>query len=176
MAYDFLVGNHDANIQIAQMSSCPVRHVPAHLPVRTSSNRSEIIFLTVCSDRRKPILARSEAHKAIVSAWESASAWIVGRYVIMPDHIHLFCSPGGFEYPAVTRWVQYWKSLVSKQWPWPGDQPIWQKSCWDTQLRRGDSYGAKWEYVRMNPVRHGLVKDASAWTFQGELNILQWHD
>jgi len=176
VARDFFVGNHSASVQISQMPSRLVRHAPAHLPLRHSGNRSEIIFLTVCTDNRKRILAHPESHRTIVAAWEASSAWIVGRYVIMPDHIHLFCSPGGFGYHAVTRWVQYWKSLVSKRWPWPSEQPIWQKSCWDTQLRRGDSYGTKWEYVRMNPVRHGLVANVDTWPFQGELNVLQWHD
>lgn len=48
--------------------------------------------------------------------------------------------------------------------------------CWDTQLRAGESYDAKWEYVRQNGVRHGLATAANEWPYQGELNILQWHD
>jgi hypothetical protein len=55
-------------------------------------------------------------------------------------------------------------------------QPIWQMDCWDTQLRAGQSYGAKWDYVRNNAVRHGLVARAEDWPYQGELNILPWHD
>ena len=36
----------------------------------------------------------------------------------------------------------------------------WQSDHWDTRLRSGESYDAKWEYVRNNPVRAGLVKTA----------------
>ncbi|MCX7914880.1 MAG: hypothetical protein N3A53_01065, partial [Verrucomicrobiae bacterium] len=53
---------------------------------------------------------------------------------------------------------------------------IWQRDFWDTQLRRGESYSAKWEYVRQNPMRAGLVAKAAHWPYQGELNILEWHD
>ncbi|MCX7916496.1 MAG: hypothetical protein N3A53_09385, partial [Verrucomicrobiae bacterium] len=53
---------------------------------------------------------------------------------------------------------------------------LWQRDFWDTQLRRGESYSAKWEYVRYNPVRAGLVSDPADWPYQGELNILEWHD
>jgi hypothetical protein len=30
--------------------------------------------------------------------------------------------------------------------------------------------------VQHNPVRHGLVQDASDWPYQGEMEILDWHD
>lgn len=78
--------------------------------------------------------------------------------------------------PEITlkRWVQYWKSLASRDWPSPADQPIWQVDFWDTQLRRGESYESKWEYVRQNPVRHGLCRHPDEWPYQGELNVLAW--
>ena len=63
--------------------------------------------------------------------------------------------------------------MVSRQWPWPQEQPIWQKSFWDTQLRQGESYAEKWEYVRQNPVRKGYVSDPESWAYQGELNELR---
>ncbi|MDQ3545235.1 MAG: hypothetical protein M3429_01750, partial [Verrucomicrobiota bacterium] len=28
-----------------------------------------------------------------VESWKGSTAWIVGRYVLMPDHLHLICSP-----------------------------------------------------------------------------------
>jgi len=62
------------------------------------------------------------------------------------------------------------------RWPHPEEQPIWQRDCWDTQMRRGQSYSEKWEYVRRNPVRAGLCTSADEWAFQGEMNFLTWHD
>ena len=105
-----------------------------------------------------------------------ADHWYVGRYVLMPDHIHLFCAPAKVEYLSVKRWVAYWKSLSSKKWPDANEQPIWQVDVWDRQLRSGDSYSEKWHYVRNNPVRAGLVPNVGSWPFQGELNLLRWHD
>ena len=54
--------------------------------------------------------------------------------------------------------------------------PLWQRDCWDRQLRTGESYAQKWEYVRNNPVRKGLVANADDWPYQGELNVLEWHE
>jgi putative transposase len=158
------------------MNERPQRKTPVHLPARESPDRAVIVFLTVCADKKKPILARSEIHDLLKAVWISADHWRVGRYVIMPDHIHLFCSPGRLDCLSLTRWVQFWKSAASRQWPRREEQPVWQKSYWDTQLRTGASYSEKWDYVRHNPVRAGLCKSPEDWPFQGELNVLFWHD
>ena len=51
---------------------------------------------------------------------------------------------------------------------------MFQRDCWDTQLRRGESYHDKLEYVRNNPIRRGLVECADAWPYWGVLNELVW--
>ena len=157
-----------------QRSHWSARKSPIHLPAREVLNRPIVIFVTVCTQRRKPVLANPEAHKVIVQAWRQAGVWLVGRYVLMPDHIHLFCSPGVPDFRELQKWVQYWKALASLAWPRPSEHPVWQKSFWDTQLRQGDSYEEKWEYVRNNPVRKNLASTPDEWPYQGELNELQW--
>ena len=147
----------------------PVHHAPIE-----RHNEPIIIFLTVCSKGKRPIFAFPDVVEGIVTAWQQATTWLVGRYVIMPNHIHLFCAPGLFPHEPLKQWVRYWKNHASKNWPRPNEHPIWQRDFWDTQLRRQESYGAKWQYVMQNPVRAGLVKDADVWPFHGELNTLRW--
>jgi REP element-mobilizing transposase RayT len=136
--------------------------------------RPIIIFVTMCTDKRKPILANVDAMRLLTGAWRQAGEWLVGRFVIMPDHVHLFCSPATQNPYPLMKWVVYWKSLASKSWPRRRDFPIWQKDFWDRQLRAEENYGDKWEYIRCNPVRHGLVALPEAWPYQGELNVLRW--
>ena len=93
----------------------------------------------------------------------------------MPDHIHLFCSQFAVDSPALGKWVQYWKTLASREWLKLDEQPIWQKSFWDTQLRNSDRYDEKWQYVKENPVRVGLCAKSEDWSWQGELNVLEWY-
>ncbi|NLW49719.1 MAG: hypothetical protein GXY85_02605 [Candidatus Brocadiaceae bacterium] len=154
----------------------PKRKTPAHLPAIQRFNTSIVVFVTVCTARRAPILARGRAHETLLSAWQEARLWGVGRYVLMPDHIHMFCSPMEWECPALGEWIKYWKSIVSRKWPWPDEHPIWQRSFWDRQLRTGESYAAKWHYVRHNPVRKGFVATPDEWPYQGEMHVLEWHD
>jgi REP element-mobilizing transposase RayT len=74
---------------------------------------------------------------------------------------------------ALDRWIAYWKSLTTRAL---GEDPgsLWQREFWDHQLRRGDSYEEKWEYVRNNPVRAGLASRSEDWPYQGEVNTLEW--
>ena len=109
-------------------------------------------------------------HSILRNAWTAAKRYLVGRYVIMPDHLHLFCAPVGQTAESVARWVAYWKRLASISMPQLDD--VWQRNCWDRQLRDAHHYEDKWEYVRENPVRKGLIKHAEAWPYQGCLNDL----
>jgi putative transposase len=158
------------------MNERPQRKTPVHLPVRGSFNKTVMVFLTVCAEKKKPILALTDIHLLLTSIWLQSDHWRVGRYVIMPDHIHLFCSPGRLDCLPLTRWVQFWKAAASRQWPRRDEQPVWQKSCWDTQLRTRASYSEKWDYVWRNPVRAGLCPFPDDWPFKGEMNSLFWRD
>ena len=153
----------------------PERKRPARCAPVDSGNRSVILFVTVCTKDRRPLLANLPAYSLIVWSWLNAAAWMVGRFVIMPDHIHLFCSPVDSSY-SIRSWVTFWKSVISRRWDHPADHPLWQAQMWDTQLRTGNSYDAKWEYVKCNPMRRGLVRHPEEWPFKGELNPLSWHD
>jgi putative transposase len=150
------------------------RKHPAHWPAVERFNTPVIIFLTVCTKSRKSILASDAAHQALLAAWREAPLWLVGRYIVMPDHVHLFCAPAELSSLPLERWAKFWKSRVALAWPNKSDSPIWQRHFWDTQLRRGDSYSEKWDYVVNNAVRAGLVRQADEWPYQEELNVLRW--
>jgi len=71
----------------------PQRKTPIHLSPGEMDNRSTIIFVTICSARRKKIFTANDSARLIVNTWIQANEWVVGRYVILPDHIHFFCAP-----------------------------------------------------------------------------------
>ena len=158
------------------INNYPERSQPAHLPVKDSVNRTTIIFLTICSKNRNPIFAHEEFREALLSAWLKADRWMVGRYVLMPDHLHLFCSPVSHPLTPLRIWIKYWKGEVSKVCSDPDEESFWQKDVWDRQLRSGESYADKWAYVRNNPVRAGLVEAWNDWPYQGEIHHFRWHD
>jgi REP element-mobilizing transposase RayT len=154
----------------------PGRKSLPHLPPKEVANQSIILFLTVCTKDRKSVLNRQEIHSLLENCWIAADTWKVGRYILMPDHIHMFCSPSSFPPTPLKPWVRFWKSMASKRWPNNQDKPIWQRDFFDRQLRSGESYQDKWTYVAENPVRADLVGESKDWPFQGELNVLEWHE
>jgi putative transposase len=148
----------------------PGRKHPGH-GVLISPNQPTIVFLTVCTKNRSTWLANQNVCNALCKIWQTTDTWLVGDYILMPDHIHLFCAPRDL---AVTlqRWVAYWKREFScLHLPEAG---AWQRDFWDTRMRRGENYSQKWLYVRENPIRAGLVKNIHDWPFQGQINVLPW--
>jgi putative transposase len=140
-------------------------------------NTPIILLVTVCTKDRKPILANREVFELLQRVWCGAKAWQVGRFVLMPDHLHVFCAPGDSGETkafSVKEWVKFWKAAASRQWPRPSEQPVWQVNFWDRQLRQEEHYAERWNYVCENPVRAGLVADTREWPWQGVMNDLSW--
>jgi putative transposase len=108
-------------------NTLPVRSRPARQPVHDAGNLSPIIFLTVCAKDRKMIFACADVHERMREAWQQADHWRVGFYLLMPDHIHLFCSPARHPPSPLNKWITYWKSLASRKWPRPVEHPVWQQ-------------------------------------------------
>jgi putative transposase len=157
------------------MNSLPQRKYPVHTPVNADGNKPPIVFVTVCAAHRRPILAVPGAARILREAWERAGHWRVGRYVIMPDHLHLFCAPVGDDALPLQRWVAFWKAYVTRHWRQADNDALWQRDFWDRRLRTDESYAQKWEYVRHNPVRHKLVRRAEDWPYTGEMSVLDWY-
>jgi putative transposase len=150
------------------------RKHPVHQPIFEQYNTAVIMYVTVCTKNRRHVLASDAAHSVLRDAWNAADSWLVGRYVIMPDHIHFFCAPADDKAVTLEKWIAFWKSYTSRRWPNRNESPIWQRHFWDTQLRKNESYDRKWNYVVENPVRAELVAKPEDWPYQGELNVLPW--
>jgi putative transposase len=139
--------------------------------VRIDLGQPTIVFLTVNTRHRLRWMSQTPVQRALEDIWRAADAWLVGYYILMPDHLHLFCAPRDLRF-ALQAWVKYRKSQFRRRYlgePWE-----WQDDFWDTRLRRSENYQEKWLYVQENPVRKGLVKKPEDWPYQGMLNVLPW--
>lgn len=135
---------------------------------------SPIYFVTVCTWDRRGILAVDFVHEAFKTFCLNSpphGAW-VGRYVLLPDHLHLFVC---LEEIPLSNWVKSLKNTLSKMLRSAGHEgPHWQKGFFDHLLRSGESYSQKWEYVRDNPARAGLVATPEDWPYAGEIQDLEY--
>jgi REP element-mobilizing transposase RayT len=128
-------------------------------------------YLTLVACNRNYLFANSEVHASIIAFAERAvdHGVSVGRYVMMPDHIHLFAAFAP-ESISLSDWIKSLKNSLSKCLRSTGHRPPhWQKGFFDRVLRGEESYGLKWEYVRNNPVRSGYVDQPDDWPFQGQI-------
>jgi len=133
--------------------------------------RNPVFFVTACTYRRRRVLANKRVAVLFVEFAERAYSEhniAVGRYVIMPDHLHLFvCGPDDLE---LGRWVGMLKQCLEKQVVLGGSaRHFWQRRFFDHVLRSDESYNQKWNYVRANPVRAGLVTNPDDWPYAGEI-------
>lgn len=149
----------------------PGRRHPVH-GVRVELGQPTIVFLTVCSKGRARWLAQSAVMNSLVDIWrEEATVWLVGEFLLMPDHLHLFCAPRDLRF-TLQRWVKFWKSQFSRRHL--TEDWAWQEDFWDTRMRTVGQYSEKWLYVLENPLRQGLVERLEDWPFKGRVHELQW--
>lgn len=93
----------------------------------------------------------------------------------MPDHVHFFCTPVRDCPTDLSQFIGKWKRWTCGRIRHLGLRGFnWQAEFFDHLIRGGESYEAKWRYVRENPVRARLVAHADEWAYQGEVKRLQW--
>jgi len=133
-------------------------------------SHNPVFFITFCTHQRRKMLASDAMHKAFITFATKAYSdhnIAVGRYVIMPDHVHLFVrGPDDFQ---IGPWVGMLKQALAKHIALTSTSPLWQRGFFDHLLRSDESYTQKWNYVRENPLRAGVVKSVAEWPYQGEI-------
>src|SRR5262245_12502101 len=155
------------------MKTIPYRHM-AHLP---PFRRQPIVFLTAATFDRRRLLDNDQSHGILRGIWERSAehnGWLVGDYLLMPDHVHFFAQPGPGS-DLMGDWVKTWKSVSARQImkALGVGAPVWQDDYFDRYLRSIESYTQKWEYVRNNPLRGGLVARPADWPYQGRILSLE---
>jgi Transposase and inactivated derivatives len=129
-----------------------------------------LYFVTFATRDRKRIpsldVAQAALEKYAHRAIENFNV-ALGRYVIMPDHVHLFVR--GDRSFTLSSWIGGLKRAMSARLKSPR---LWQPGFFDHILRSNESYSEKWSYVRDNPVRAALVRNAGDWPYQGEIVVI----
>ena len=154
---------------------------PPRLDLIFQRSNAPVYFVTFNTHTRASLLANHEVQEAFVKYCRRAADFRVGvgRYVIMPDHIHLFVSFGVGCTTTLSGWIKGLKRELDRALIPIGRKPVklpgqklssfWQPGFDDHLLRSNESYAAKWDYVFQNPVRAGLVSRAEEWPYAGEI-------
>jgi putative transposase len=123
-------------------------------------------FLTICVQDRQSVLANDNIHfrlREFLLGSPHRYGWWPTRYVLMPNHLHLLASATPTA-TALGLWIKALKAFISQR------KFRWQTGFFDHVIRSDESEAEKWDYIRQNPVRAGLVTQTEVWPFAGELN------
>jgi putative transposase len=142
--------------------------------------RHPIFVLRACVARRAPVLACPTIHDILRDVWrdtEQVHGWMIGQYMVMPDHVHLFATALPDSSKDLSGFGGGWKNRTQnliREAILPNFH--WQEGFFDYLIRSQQSYAEQLEYVRQNPVRAGLVANPDDWPYQGEVNALEWRN
>lgn len=165
-----------------------IKDTPPRLLVVFQSYDPPLYLVTFNTLLRRPLLACDAVHTAFREYAARGLSFHVatGRYVLMPDHIHVFVRIG--RDMTLRRWESGLKQRLGKTLTRLGHKPVtipiratgstlqcklesyWQPGFFDHLLRHDESYAEKWDYVWRNPVRAGLVAQPEDWPYQGEIH------
>jgi putative transposase len=100
-----------------------------------------LYFVTFCTHRRRRWLARESVHQAFIDFALNAERQFnvaVGKYIIMPEHVHLFvCGDADF---ILGRWIGQLKQTLARDAGLTCEQSqIWQEGFFDHVLRNDES-------------------------------------
>ena len=139
--------------------------------VHVSLSGPNWVFLTVCTEKRGQWLAQASVQRVLHDIWQNtATSWFVSDYLLMPDQLHLFCAPHDLKF-TIERWIGFWKDRFAKTHPGTG---TFQAGGFHHRLRDGENYSEKWQYVRENPMRAGLVMRPEDWQYSGRVHEIRW--
>jgi putative transposase len=133
-------------------------------------------FVTTCQQGRTERLANPTAHAVLRDAWIKLAGpcgWSVGPYVIMPDHVHFFVAPSADATIDLSALIGRWKRATALRLNREEEvrAQCWQAGFFDHLLRSPSARSEKWEYMRQNPVRAGLVEDPALWPYAGYVHF-----
>ncbi|MFT3870456.1 MAG: transposase [Nibricoccus sp.] len=125
----------------------------------------ELFFITICCQQRGANqLCHPEIAQALIDSVrfrQERGNWYTTLFLLMPDHLHaLIAFP--LENTMKTT-VAKWKEFTARQMG-----ILWQRGFFDHRLRKAESLDEKAHYIRMNPVRQGLVAKPEDWPWVWE--------
>ena len=123
-------------------------------------------FITTVTWQRLPIFrveARARLLIEVMVGYRDQGKYLLHEFVVMPDHIHLLLTPA--DGISVERAVQFIKGGYSYRLRKMEKIQVWQESFTNHRIRDAEDFEGHREYVRMNPVRARLVRDAAAYPF-----------
>lgn len=121
-----------------------------------------VFFITLnCQERGIPQLTQPGTAKGLLdsmSFYQEMGKWHVSLALLMPDHLHALISFNTAQGLGMANLLGSWKRYTSRTFGIG-----WQRDFFDHRIRGDQDMTDKWDYIRENPVRAGLVDSFGNW-------------
>ncbi|MCA1594077.1 MAG: transposase [Acidobacteria bacterium] len=134
-----------------------------------------IYFVTIVAAGRQKIFLDGRVAQSTLDCLRvlrSKLNFYVYAYCLMPDHFHALLGVGvsGKSLSAI---CGAFKSLSTRAyWQWY-EGKLWQRQFFDHVVRNEEDFFETVEYIKLNPMRKGLVECWDEWPYTGRLDWLQ---
>jgi putative transposase len=115
-----------------------------------------------------------EVLREVVTSVRRQYPFRIHGWVVLPEHMHCVIELPQHDADFATRW-RLIKMAFSKAIPRAerlsevrarrGERGIWQRRYWEHLIRNEADFQAHMDYVHINPVKHGLVKQVADWPY-----------
>lgn len=138
-------------------------------------------FLTFSCYRRLPLFRNEEIRNAFETHLEhcrQSRSLAIHAWVLMPEHVHMVVTPGpedsissvlrSIKEPMARKCLARWRKLAAPVLTHLVDAQdaahFWQRGGgYDRNIISPDEMAEKTKYIHDNPIRRGLVKQATDW-------------
>jgi REP element-mobilizing transposase RayT len=142
------------------MRYTPRKHLPHEVPSWVKNG--ELYFFTLCAQKRAQVdLTEPKIGRCLLDAaryYHKQHRWRARLFLLMPDHLHALISFPSNE--VIRKCWRDWKRYTAKQ-----TFVEWQRDILEHRIRSDESWEEKAFYIRQNPVRQKLVKNANLWSW-----------
>lgn len=143
------------------------------LPLAAYSNPASTFNVTIDASERQEYFEAPAFNDEIVGLLRHLGLTYrcpIKIYCLMPTHLHLMISPG---LKSVVDFIgEFKKKAADLARDTRNIKRLWQRSFFDHRLRSHESEIEQFEYIRMNPVRAGLVTHPDDWAWTGSVKIV----
>ena len=143
---------------------------------RRADTKGGTYFFTVNLARRNNTLLidHIDILRTVINKVKKQHPFKLDAMVVLPEHLHavLTLPEDDFDYP--TRWMLIKAGfsrqisrheLITKSRVMKGERGIWQRRYWEHLIRNDSDYERHVDYIHYNPVKHGLVEQATDWPY-----------
>jgi len=134
-------------------------------------------FFTVVTEKRKPLLASTQAIAVLREAFRTVRAsrpFVMDAAVVLPDHLHCIWTLPPDDRDFATRWrlIKTWftkhcdpalRATPDRARMAKAEQALWQHRYWEHLVRDEADFNRHVDYIHYNPVKHGYAQAPMDW-------------